>query len=376
MSVRDSAGVEIVENSALGAWSSGSAWMVADTPVVSIGGDDGDSTTLFSRVQNVVRLADGRIVVTDFGSRQLRFYAADGRFIKSTGRPGAGPGEFNWLGAARRTDGDSLIVWDQDNGRLSVFDSAGRLARTVSIRSEEGAGFPGPMGRASDGSFIGQAYAPSFDVGLVRTQSYFVRYGPDLRPIDTLAERPGVERFIAECGPDTQCAYRSPFTRPLSAAFFRDRLHVGTGESFEISVIGIDGRLLRSIRLGVPNRDVTAADVDRQRAAFFAEARDREGRVQRERVFAQMKIPETMPAYQALRVDRLGNLWVENYRASDDEPPRWAVFDSTGRLLGTLATPRSLRLDDIGDDYVLGVFRDSLDVEHVRMHRLVKTPRR
>lgn len=57
---------------------------------------------------------------------------------------------------------------------------------------------------------------------------------------------------------------------------------------------------------------------------------------------------------------------------TDDDAPRWTVFDTEGRMLGTLGTPRSLRLDEIGDDYLLGVFRDRLDVEHVRMHRISK----
>lgn len=48
------------------------------------------------------------------------------------------------------------------------------------------------------------------------------------------------------------------------------------------------------------------------------------------------------------------------------------AFLGLARMLGTLGTPRSLRLDEIGDDYLLGVFRDSLDVEHVRMHRISK----
>jgi hypothetical protein len=85
-----------------------------------------------------------------------------------------------------------------------------------------------------------------------------------------------------------------------------------------------------------------------------------------------MAIPKTMPAYGEIKLDAVGNLWVAAYQVTPDEAPRWTVFDSTGRMLGTLGAPRSLRIDEIGDDYLLGVFRDSLDVEHVRMHRITK----
>ena len=50
----------------------------------------------------------------------------------------------------------------------------------------------------------------------------------------------------------------------------------------------------------------------------------------------------------------------------------WDVFDPTGRWLGPVRMPTGLRITDIGSDYVLGVWRDADDVEHVRMYELVK----
>jgi hypothetical protein len=368
--VRDSAGVQIVENGASGAWTPATAWTIADTPSLSLGDDETDSTTIFSLVRSTARLGDGRIVVANYGTRQLRFYDSNGRFLKAVGGLGKGPGEFNWLGKALRTDGDSLILWDPNNARLSVLDSSGRFVRSVPLQRGQGVSFPDPFGRSSDGALIGQIGSRSSNVGAVRGNAIFVRYGPDLLPIDTIAERPGTERYIQPCG-GGMCGYDPPFARSTSAAFSRDRLYVGSADRYEISVIGTDGRLIRSIRLAAPNREVTSADAARQREALLGRAKPA-ARQELERVYAAMTVPKTMPAYRDLRVDRVGNLWVEDYRVTDDDAPRWTVFDSTGRMLGALATPRSLRIDEIGDDYLLGVFRDSLDVEHIRMHRVSK----
>jgi hypothetical protein len=41
-------------------------------------------------------------------------------------------------------------------------------------------------------------------------------------------------------------------------------------------------------------------------------------------------------------------------------------------LLGTLIAPDGLDILDIGSDYVIGVWRDSLDVEHVQLYELIK----
>jgi hypothetical protein len=372
--VRDSAGVQIVENDTTDGWSAPTAWTVTDTPLVSIGGGDADSTAIFARVQNVTRLSDGRIVATDYGTRQIRFYDANGRFQKAVGRLGEGPGEFDWLGRALRTDGDSLILWDPYNARLSVFDSGGRFVRSVPLQSGQGVSFPDPFGRASDGALIGRIGDRSNTIGAIRGPAYFVRYGPDLAPVDTFARTVSAERFIDPCG-QGMCGYDPPFAKSTSFAFQRDRLHVGTSDSYEVSVIGLDGRKIRSIRLAKAGRPVTGADIDRFRETFLARARNADRRAALERVFTMMTAPKTMPAYQDLRVDRLGNLWVEEYRTDEKDAPRWTVFDSAGRHLGSLATPRALRIDDIGDDWMVGVFRDSLDVEQVRLHRIIK-PRR
>jgi hypothetical protein len=369
--VRDSAGVQIVENGARGSWSTANAWTVADTPSVSIGGDESDSTTLFSLVRSAAKLADGRIVVANYGTRQLRFYDANGRFLTASGGLGEGPGEFDWLGKALRVEGDSLVFWDPNNRRLSVFDSSGRFVRSVPLRSGQGVGIPEPLGRTSTGALLGRTGSRSNDVGAVRSDALFVLYGSDLAPIDTFAQRPGTERFIQPCG-QGMCGYDPPFARATSAAFWRDLLFVGSADRYEIDVIGVDGREIRSIRAAAPSRKPAAADVARQRDDLLSHARDAERRKALEAVYALMSVPATLPAYRDLRVDRSGNLWVEDYRMTDDVAPRWTVFDSTGRMLGTLATPRSLRIDEIGDDYLIGVFRDSLDVEQVRMHRITK----
>lgn len=102
---RDSAGIQIVENRDP-AWPSGQGWRIADTPFVQVGAQEGDPQYQFSEVRGVLRLDDGRLVVGDGESRQLRFYSADGVFDLASGRQGGGPGEFGRLGWVGRYRGD------------------------------------------------------------------------------------------------------------------------------------------------------------------------------------------------------------------------------------------------------------------------------
>ncbi|MCH7891494.1 MAG: hypothetical protein IH921_08325 [Gemmatimonadetes bacterium] len=71
-------------------------------------------------------------------------------------------------------------------------------------------------------------------------------------------------------------------------------------------------------------------------------------------------------------VDALSYLWVREYTRPSDPSSRWSVFDSDGYWLATIQLPDGFAPLDIGPDYVLGVWRDADDVEHVRMYELVK----
>ena len=86
----------------------------------------------------------------------------------------------------------------------------------------------------------------------------------------------------------------------------------------------------------------------------------------------EMPLPLTMPSYEHARVDALSNVWVKEYNRPGDNTPRWSMFDSSGVWLGTLTFPVRFEPLDIGSDYVLGLWRDEDDVEHVRMYQLVK----
>ena len=83
-------------------------------------------------------------------------------------------------------------------------------------------------------------------------------------------------------------------------------------------------------------------------------------------------IRETMPAFDFFVVDRVGNLWVEEYRRPGETVPRWTVFNREGELLGTLSLPDRFVLDDVGNDYVLGRWSDEMDIEHVQLYGLIK----
>src|SRR5688572_26508041 len=87
--IRDSAGVTIVENADAG-WTAGKEWRVDTVPSFDIGVADGDSALMLHEVVHARRLRDGRVAIANSGSSQVRIYDSAGRHLQSIGGRGRG----------------------------------------------------------------------------------------------------------------------------------------------------------------------------------------------------------------------------------------------------------------------------------------------
>ncbi len=134
---------------------------------------------------------------------------------------------------------------------------------------------------------------------------------------------------------------------------------------------GRQGSLARIVRRGYLRRAPTDADVDayverrvKEMPSYMLEFLE-----ERRRQFRSSPVAEYFPAFESVMTDRVDHLWVEEYESpTDDRPARlWTVFDPDGRVLGHVETPQELEIYEIGEDYILGHFRDELDVEYVQV---------
>lgn len=118
-------------------------WSVSGLPLLEIGVREGEEPYQLDRARGSVRLDDGRIVVADGGSQELRFFDKSGRYLKAVGGDGEGPGEFRFPARVRKVGGDSLLVWDQRLQRVSFFDLQGEFLGAETIRPTPEVMFPG-----------------------------------------------------------------------------------------------------------------------------------------------------------------------------------------------------------------------------------------
>ena len=95
-------------------------------PRVPAGDGAGQPTDLFSRPTDVAWDAAGNIFIADgAGNARIAKFDKDGKFLKSWGKRGAGPGEFaNVLSIAVDAQGN-VYAGDGGNKRIQVFDNNG-----------------------------------------------------------------------------------------------------------------------------------------------------------------------------------------------------------------------------------------------------------
>lgn len=350
--VEDSVGITIVEN-ARPAADSRLPWELGAQPSLSIGSVDSGGADELYRVSDATRLGDGRIVIANSGSTELRVFNADGSHERTWGSRGEGPGEFSRDGPATVAPwpGDSIAASDAvRRPRLSIFDTNGNHGRDVALNATPGRILDFlPDGRiVLQGTLVFNRMAVFETRDLVRLESEWSVLDVDGTLYTSLGRLPTGEAYFSELlGGDMP----HPFERSTAGTVWGNLVAVGISDSYEIKAFTADGSLVRIVRRDWDPRTPTQAEYD-ERAPWGVPPVD------------------AFPAFDEILADRTGYLWVSEYRISGDEATVWTVFDPEGRVQGLVETPEGLDVFEIGADYVLGLAKDELGVEYVQLWSL------
>ena len=388
---RDSAGVRVIENPRPPAGSR-LGWRVADEPSLTIGATDGDPPYLLHRVQDAMRLADGRIVVANGGSNELRVFDASGTHTATWSREGEGPGEFTSLGGVDPWPGDSLVAWNTHHPGIAIFDLHGKHGRSFSLADSDPHSFAAPLlgGTMLAHREVIASSSGSADDGLIRYGEHFQVRDGEGRFAASLGTYPGREIYSSTIA-GTRVMMEIPFMRRVAAAAWGGLAVIAPGHSYEIRAYARDGTLRRIVRRNHTLIPTTPAHRDAHLLGLMRGGRGRtrdpaeeqQALRQARESFGDLPLPETLPAFATLMIDALDHLWVEEFRILDgtfeipgqehSEGPLWTVFDPAGQVLGFVETPLGLEIYEIGADYLLGHTTDEDGVEYVQLWPLKRT---
>jgi len=370
----DSAGVQVISNPNAVSGDSGCP-EVDSVPAFTIGGAEADGPYDLVRVAGVLGLADGNVAVLDGATSELRFFDSAGRHVRTVGRPGTGPGEYQNPWGLYRYGSDTLMVQDQGTARMTLLSGDGEVLKTISLRGIAGGPF---VGRLPDGSLMlavsrGQRRVVEGS-GRRRSVVHLVRASSEGQLLDTVGSFPGPERLV-EVTERRLTATTPLYARNTGFAVGGASLFVGDNAEYRIRVYTNGRRLERIVQRAYAPVPLTAEMVARDKARQARALTDPRFRQALEQMYQRDRLPATLPAFGDLMVDAGGWLWVSGYTTAVEGNVLWDVFDPSGRLRCAIALPAALRVREIGHDHLVGVVSDEDGVEQVRLFQLLRDSR-
>lgn len=381
----DSAGVEIAVSSKP-LLEDGAHWRIDPDPLLQIGAVRGDDAYQFTWIEDALRTPDGRIVVVDRQSREIRVFGAEGEHLTTFGGTGEGPGEFRTPAMLALCPPDTVLAWDPALLRVSRFSPDGRLLGEVSFRTPVTEGMlPAGSGRRfwhlrKDGALLSSGPVLSGpETQEVRgnhrtTKIRVVFLGPGGTRVHDFGTFPFAE-LVQYPYTGISINLANPFSPHTRAALGTDRVVIGMTGPWEVRAFGTTGELLRIVRAAIPRVPATREALGQaQRDHLKRQSQSRfPPREVIEAVYPQFEVSDSIPAIGALEFDSSGNLWVGRRTLTNRDVSDWDLFTPQGRWLTSLSIPPELgRILEFGGDYLLAAWEDGLAVQYLRLYRIAK----
>ena len=252
----------------------------------------------------------GNIYVLDGRARKVKVFDKDGKHIRSFGREGQGPGEFQLANDIVLTPDETIMILDRGNYRLSFFSQEGELLKEVS---------------ASKIPSLFRIYPDSDGNYTAKISLRGRKYVYQIKKLDANLEELSL---IAELEHPRRTDVLEMFFPSLIAVVMKDdRIVLGNWQHYKLTVTDKTGRKIREIHKDY--NPVKITDEDKERVIKELSA----GIPLRRRV----EFPNNYPAFQGLSCDEQGRIFVRtSERAEDNEGYYYDIFDKEGKYIAKI----------------------------------------
>jgi hypothetical protein len=245
-------------------------------------GGEGDERTQFYRVRDVSVDPRGNIYVDDMSNGRVQVFDPAGKYLRTIGRPGQGPGEFENPTLIRfGGQGGYTFVMDRYR-RVNLFDEKGVFIRSVLVDGHFTSFFP-----AAAGGFV-VVMTKSSDEDLTSFHA-LCRVNGEGKTQAVLAQFPYTLYMEKRSGgvlSVTTGFELSVYAAPLPG----NALVYGYSGDYELVVLGPDDRKLLVIRKDEPRPEFTAEE---------------------KKEFGRMPVPKLKPVSFGLLTDSEGRIYVQ-----------------------------------------------------------------
>jgi hypothetical protein len=281
----------------------------------------------------------GEIYALDQRKAQINVFADDGRHLRSIGRRGQGPGEFQTPFFIALSPSAEVLVGEM--GRLSFFDRSGSF-----LRSRDNSVRPLAFVKyLANGNAVGTRMAledekPRYDVALC---------GPDLEQKRVLTSSPM---------PDPSGKF-ALFVSVVRWDVSRGREIVcGSGEGdYRLSVFDAEGRLIRTIAKDYDPVPPSDFEIDRQMKQQGIQSRD------------EVSFPRYLPPIWWVYADEDGRIYVSTWqRDPKTGTSLFNILDPEGRYFCDYRIPGEPIVFKNGKLYA--IVQDNEGIQYIKRYRM------
>jgi hypothetical protein len=295
---------------------------------------------------------EGSIYVVDSGAKNIKKFDAQGKFLKTFGREGQGPGEFGGLYYSTFAK-DRLVVWDSGNRRLCSFTADGDYIESMNIPYDAGSvrmlrGFPsGEIAVEMEKNYRRDPDKPQ--------ECRIDLYAPDLKFVRTIYRRElWRKKYIRTKEYGTTTLY-FPYCADVRWAVLPDvRLVIGYSDEYAADIFDQNGKKISTISHDAESVPVSGKDKrDYFDSLSFYRAGERLKEVP-EYITKFTEFPKHMPVYKNILVDSGGNIWVVLNRGNQEEGGKVIdVFSQDGSFVSRVALKGDVVFPDNRNAYFL-----------------------
>lgn len=331
---------------------------------------ESDQDVLFTFVSDLDVDRKGAVYVADPVARVVTVLSPAGERLRSIGRKGAGPGEFEGIGSIQVGAGDTLFVFDNILRRLSAFrpqDDSVVYSRRV---AEQSAGAPQRAYRVRSGQQIVATFMPPFRADLGNGQAGQRRLVVRVLDADGSVERDslligvGNSNLFMRSGSLISVGTNAFGRQPIVRLSTSDHLFYARSDSAVVTVVGLDGRATRRCAFRANPVEVTPDDLAREQTLTSRRLQS---------VLAD-SMPAAWPTLRDIVVDDRDGVWF-GVTGEGGRVDRWVLCDREGVFRGSLKLPPNVMLAAVRDNLLFGVAQDENQVPTIHLYRFKRASR-
>ncbi len=280
---------------------------------LSIGDDEADEDYMFSEMISFAIDKEGKFYILDRKESKIKVFDCEGKYIRTIGKQGQGPGEMNQPIGIHITPNHELIVEDVLSQKLVFFTFDGKFLKILSTAKVFGLG---DVAVDSQGNMIARQFAIS-DKGV---NWEVKKYDSDLNPLFSIGAIEISNPLEREINP-----FRFFLFYKLGK---EDDILYGNSEEYEIKILNSEGTLVKRITKKYVPVKITKEDKKKYFNNIPSIASAFKDRI---------ALPEFYPAYQSFSIDEQGRIFVRTYEKGKEKGEYLIdVFDIEGKHIAKI----------------------------------------